>query len=207
MGLRALMEHQVLQFIEKGLDILEVPVDRGEAHVGDLIELLQLLHEHFSYISSRKLAVKAVSQPAFDRIHYFGQLGHGDRPLFTGFEQPGKDLLPVEFLASAVLLDHHVGDLVAALVGGEAALAFFALPAPPDDIAFLALPRIDHAILFVAAEGAGHRVASAGRCRSLLQWTPSWKAQAKPTGTTTTNVTIQMKRATPVDRKSTRLKS
>ena len=56
----------------------------------------------------------------------------------------GKDgvlnLLAVEFLPPAVLLDHHVRDFVDPLVSGEAALTRQAFAPAADGIAFLTLP-------------------------------------------------------------------
>ena len=75
------------------------------------------------------------------------QLARGDRPLFAGAQQAAQHLLPVEALAAAVFLHHHVGDLVDALVGGEAPVAALALPPPPDRVGLLALARVHHPIL------------------------------------------------------------
>ena len=79
------------------------------------------------------------------RLHVVGdrlERRHGHRPLLAGLEQAGDQLLALEPLAAAVLLDHHVGDLVDPLVAGEAAAALEALAAPADDVAFLALARV-----------------------------------------------------------------
>ena len=124
-------------------------------------------------------------------------------PMLTGrfsqaFSSPPKHLLAVEFLAAAVLLDHHVGDFVDPLIGGEAALAAQALPAPADGVAFLALPRIHHFIFYMIAKRALHPqppVRCAANCAN-----PSLALSAKtnPIGTITTNVIIQTNMANEV---------
>ena len=53
------------------------------------------------------------------------------------FSSPRNQLLPIEPLAGAVLLHHHVRDLVDPLVAGEPLAAFEALAAPADHFAFL----------------------------------------------------------------------
>ena len=83
-------------------------------------------------------------------------LAHRNRPLLAGSQQPGQDLLPLEFLAAAVLLHHHVGNFVDALVGGEALFALQTLAAAADGLAFLAFARIDYFVVFKATERALH---------------------------------------------------
>ena len=56
----------------------------------------------------------------------------------------------------AVLLDHHVRDLVDPLVAGEAAAAVEALAPAANHLAFLALARVDDLVAEMAAERALH---------------------------------------------------
>src|SRR5208282_2570376 len=142
---------------EESLYILKVPIDGCEAHIRDLVQVAQALHNQFSYICSRYFTVSAVSELGFHCVHYFSELSHRDRPLLTGLEQPGKYLLAVELFPSAVLLYDHVRDLIAAFVGGKTALTAETLPAAADDFSFLALSGVNHAILLESAEGTGHK--------------------------------------------------
>jgi hypothetical protein len=64
--------------------------------------------------------------------------------------------LSIETLAAAVFLHHHVGYFVDALVGGETAIAAFALAAAADGVGFLAFARVDDAILPETAIGTFH---------------------------------------------------
>src|SRR5436190_124483 len=62
--LRALLTHQILQFIEESLFILKVPVNRRKAHIGDLVQPLQRLHKNFSYICSKSAFTSQALPPA-----------------------------------------------------------------------------------------------------------------------------------------------
>src|SRR5579863_900158 len=147
----------MLQFIEKSLNVLEVAVNRSEAHISNLVQVAQALHDLFSYLCSRYFPISAISQLGLDGIHYFGQFRHRHRPLFTGLEKPGEHLLAVEFFPAAIFFYYHVRNLIAPFICRETAFAAQALPAPADHFAFLALTGVDNAILLEAAEGTGHR--------------------------------------------------
>ena len=109
--------------------------------------------------------------------------------------RPAIELLPLEPLARAVLLDHHVRDLVDPLVAGEAPAAVEALAPAADDLAFLALARVDDLIAEMS-----RRMGTSSACRpspssraelarSLRRPTlrPSWAMNTMPTSTTGTN--------------------
>jgi hypothetical protein len=84
------------------------------------------------------------------------ELAGRDGTLLAGAEQAAEHLLAIEALAAAVLLDHHVGDLVDALVGGEAAIAALALAAAADGVGLLAFARVDDPVLPETAIGTFH---------------------------------------------------
>ena len=94
---------------------------------------------------------------AFGGVDDGFELAGGHGALFAGAEQAAQHFLAVEALAAAVFLDHHVGDFVDALVGGEAAIAALALAAAADGVGLLALARVDHPVLPEAAIGTLHR--------------------------------------------------
>ena len=156
-GSGSLVKDQVLQFIEESLDILEVTIDRCEAHVGDLVKATEPFHDHFSYLCSRYLSVSTIRELSLDRIHYLGEFGHRDWSLLAGFEEPGEHFLPVELFPTAVLLDDHIGNFIAPLISRETALAAQALAAAANSLSLLTLSGVNHAILFEAAEGTSHK--------------------------------------------------
>ena len=59
-------------------------------------------------------------------------------------------------LPPAIALDHHVRDLVAALVRRKPAIALQAFATPPNEIAFLAFTRVDDPVLAMPAKRTGH---------------------------------------------------
>jgi len=65
--------------------------------------------------------------------------GDADRALFARLEQSRDELRPLEPFARAVLLHHHVRNLVDSLVTGEALRALEAFAPAPDHFAFFTL--------------------------------------------------------------------
>src|SRR6185312_5416335 len=116
-------------------------------------------HEKLADVAGADFALLRVHHQPLDLVDNAFQLPHGDRPLLRGVQEPGEHLLAIEFLPAPVLLDHHVGDFVQALVGSEALLAGETLTPATDSLAFLALARIHHPIIQVAAKRAFHGTA------------------------------------------------
>uniref|UniRef100_E6QHK5 Uncharacterized protein n=1 Tax=mine drainage metagenome TaxID=410659 RepID=E6QHK5_9ZZZZ len=84
-------------------------------------------------------------------------MDRGDGAFFAGAEQTAEDFVAVEFFATAVLFDDHVGDFVDALVGGEAALALLAFAATTDGVRILAFAAVNDAVLGKTTKRALHR--------------------------------------------------
>src|SRR5262249_17423566 len=105
-----------------------------------------------------------------------------DRPLLARFQEAGQQLLTVEPLARAVLLHHHVRDLVDPFVAGEALAAAEALAPAANHLALLRLPRVDDLVPEVAAVRAFHAVAPCGPAtrRMPLTFNPSSAANSRP---------------------------
>src|SRR5262249_13344945 len=85
------------------------------------------------------------------------QLPRRNRPLLAGVQQSAQHFLPVELLPPAILLHHHVGNLVDSLVRRKPLIAALALAPPANRIGLFALARIDHAILGKPAVRTLHR--------------------------------------------------
>src|SRR5205807_10664844 len=88
------------------------------------------------------------------RLHAIGdRLEGGDAhgALLARLQQARNELLPLEALPAAVLLHHHVGDLVDPLVAGEALAAIETLAPAANHFAFLRLARIDDFVAEMAA--------------------------------------------------------
>src|SRR5262249_30207354 len=98
----------------------------------------------------------AFAQLAFELFGLLVERLRRHRPLVAGDAQAAQDLLAVERLALAVLLDHGGQRLLDALVGGEAALAAVALPPAPGYGAARDQPRIDDPALHFTTVRALH---------------------------------------------------
>src|SRR6202022_3534472 len=88
--------------------------------------------------------------------------GRGDVALLARRHQAVEHLLAVEVLAAPVLLGDVEGDVLAALVGGEAFLAAQALTTAADGLASVRVARIDDLELFVTTIWTLHKPGTAG---------------------------------------------
>src|SRR5438067_1040733 len=135
---------------------LELPVDRSEADVGDLVELGELAHHEVAHPRGGHLALAERAQPldhAIDRA--FDLIGR-HRALAQREHHAAHELLAIEVGAAAVLL-HEARHLeVHPLVGGEALLAARALAPPARGVRLKVRPRVDDLGFLGAAEGAFH---------------------------------------------------
>jgi len=155
-------------------DVAELPIDRGEPDVGDLIQGLQAFHDELADLGGLHFFFGALLEPAFDLLDDLLEPGNGDRPLFDGLEEPAEELLAVEELARAVLLNDHVRDLFDLLVRRKPAGTTEAFPAAADRKPFLALARVDDLALRVGAKRTFHGVIVSPRRLSFKRLSPSF---------------------------------
>src|SRR5882762_23395 len=193
---------QIFQLAHEFLHILEVHIHRCESHVGDFIQFLQAVHDHFTDFGGRQLAIRGLLHHAFDFVHNRFQLGRGHRTFFASLQKPLQNLLPLEALAPPVFLDDHVGDFIDAFVGGEPPAAFQALTPAANGVANAALPRVDHLIVNVRAKRTLHRaespccaapsMAASFSCSAMSfsfpSESPSWISSGTPARLTAANV-------------------
>src|SRR6185503_6120624 len=137
-------------------DVLELPVHGGEAHVGHLVELLEMLHHHLAQLLGGDLLLRPLVQLGLDLGHHVVHRLHAHRALLAGLEDGPAELLPVEGLAPVVALDHVGQHVLDVLVGRIAAVALEALAAAADELAVTPHARVHHAVFRVAAEGTFH---------------------------------------------------
>lgn len=136
--------------------VLEAPVDRGETDVGDFVELLQLGHHQFAQHPRLDLALAGGAQLVLDVADGRFQALDADRTLLQGALHAGAQLVLVERLAAAVLLDQARHDQLGGLEGGEAFAAGQALAAPAHLIALGDQSRVNHFGVMGTAEGTMH---------------------------------------------------
>src|SRR5688500_13434366 len=151
---------KILELAHELAHIAERAIHRREADVGDLVQPLQLLHDDGADFLGAHLFLGAILERRFDLVGDALDGRDADGTFFARLEQTGDELLPLEALARAVLLDHHVRDLVDPLVTGEAAAAVEAFAPAADDLPFLALPRVDDLVAEMTAERTLHGCAS-----------------------------------------------
>src|SRR4030095_13503326 len=152
----ALLLARSLHFLSGFADVvrsLEAAVNRGEADVGDLVELRELANDEVAHAAGGHLALAERAQrlaPAVARA--FNPLG-GDRALSQREHHAAHQLVAVEVGAAAVLLHQPRHLEVDALVGREPLLPLHALSAPAHGIRFEVRTGVDHLGVVRPAEG------------------------------------------------------
>src|SRR5439155_961081 len=147
----AILLHQLLDRLAHVLQVVEVAIDRGEADVGDLIDLLQLADDDVADRRRGNLRLAERQQLALDPRDQRVDLRLADRPLGHGDAQARAQLLLVVLLAPAALLHHVKGGQLDPLVGREALAARVAAPPAADVLPAVQLARIDHARIILLA--------------------------------------------------------
>src|SRR5260370_12254438 len=147
---------QIFQLAHEFLHVLEVHIHRCKSHVGDFIQFLQPVHDHFTDFGGSQLAFRGLLHHTFDFVHNRFQLGRGHRTFFASLQKSLQNLLPLEALATPVLLDDHVRNFVDAFVGGETAAAFLALTSAANGVANATFPPIDNHVVNVRAKRTLH---------------------------------------------------
>src|SRR5688572_3032358 len=141
------------------VDVGEAAVDGGEADVGDLVELAQLLHHHLAQPAGVDLALAQREHLLLDALDGgVDELG-GHGPLVQRPLEAGAQLLRRELLAHALRLHDLRHAQLGGLVGREALVANLAAAPPADRVALLAHARVDHLGVLGVAEGALHAAA------------------------------------------------
>src|SRR5207248_6090800 len=133
------------------------PVDGSESDVGDLVESAQLVHDQLADLAGWDLDLAPGPQLGLDLVddalHRTGRYV----PLGGGLHQAAEQLLAVEVLPAAVLLDHIEGNRLDPLVGGEALGALEALAPAPDRLTGIRIARVDHLQVNVTTIWALHQ--------------------------------------------------
>ena len=149
------VEH-VFQLVHEGVDVAELPVDRGKAHIGNFVDFFQFVHGKLADVHGGDLPLVAVQQRLLDAVHRGFQRLVAYLPLFTGAQHAAQQLLAVKGLAGAVPLDHHQGHGLHDLVGREALGAAQALPAAANFLSVLGGAGIDYLGIQFAAVRTFH---------------------------------------------------
>ena len=121
-----------VEFLAEIGDVLERAVDRGETHVGDVVELAQLRHHELADAARRQLALGGHAQLVHHRAHRGLDLLLRHRALLQRAVEAEAQLARVEGLAAAVALDDRRQLELDRLERAEALAAGLALAAAAD---------------------------------------------------------------------------
>src|SRR6202043_874389 len=148
--------HKVFELAHEFVDILEGSIDRGETHIGNLIDAVKLVHHRAADKFARHFLAAEFRGSGLDAVRDLFNCFHRDRPLFAGALDTRDDLEAIIRLAAAVLLDHHRSGFFDALVSGEAPFAGSAHAPAPDGRAITRHAGVNDAVAAMAAEGTTH---------------------------------------------------
>src|SRR5215470_17671921 len=152
------------QLIEHRLEILrfaEITIDRGEAHIGHVVERAQRLHHHLAHGLGGNFTLALALELAHDLGHRLVDPLGLDRTLAQRDLHRAQQLVAVERHAAAVALDHHELAQLHALERREAEIAGQAHTATTDDGGVLGRPGVLHLRIEAAAIRTAHASAPA----------------------------------------------
>src|SRR5579859_816727 len=163
----------------KRLDILKAAIHGCEAHVADLIQMPQLLHDQLADGARGYLALAHPAQLVANPRHRRVDRLAADRALFQRLLHAGAQLALIERLAAAVALDHGRHHQFGRLEGCEAFRALEALASPPDLPSFVGQARIDDLGIRVSAKWTMHGayLSRRGPSRAILRRAPGCRKQ------------------------------
>jgi len=173
-----------LDHLEEFVDSLEFPVDRGEAHVGHLVEIVEPPEDHLPELGARDLVggLAEHGRLVLDLVHEVLDGKLGDRPLFQGPPDAAFELGPLEGFAPPSPLHDHQGFFLDALVAREAEAAGEALAAPADGLALGEGAGVDDLVVFAAAVGTTQDVPPDGMPAPPAAGQPSLRARKRQRG-------------------------
>ena len=149
------VEH-ILQLVHEGVDVAELPIDRGKAHIGHLVDLLQFVHGQLTDVHGGYFPLVAVQKRLLDAVHRRLQRLVADLPFLTGAQHAAQQFLAVKGLPGAVPLDDHQRHGLHDLVGREALGAAQAFPAAANLFPVLGGAGVDHLGIQFAAVRTFH---------------------------------------------------
>jgi len=149
--------HEGFELALERLDVFELAIDRGEADVGHLVEILEPRHDDGPDVLARDLfgalaldvALNAVDERAKSRIRH--------RTLLERFLESALELIAAVRLPLSVALHDDEIQKQDFLHGGKAKSALVALAAAADGFPFRAHARINDAGVRMAADGTEHK--------------------------------------------------
>ena len=99
-----MLKHR-LQLVDKIADVFEFTIDTCKPNVSDLINLAEVVHQHFSDRAAFDFIVVSFVDFLFHGSYDGLNLVFADRAFPTGLRQAGIDFFPIKRLAYLVLFD------------------------------------------------------------------------------------------------------
>src|SRR6516162_3232653 len=149
------------------LRLAEIPVDRGETDIGNLIEARQRLHDEASDHITRDIDLARTLQLPHQRVDDALDALGLERPLAQGDVDRSGELVSVEGFAVPIFLDHGQLAQLHPLESREAGAAIWAEPPASDRAAIVCRTRILYLRLIGPAKRTAHfllRLVRALRC-------------------------------------------
>ena len=159
-----------LQFVHEIVHVLEVAIDAGEPHIGDLVEIFEVFHDQFAQRARFDFGLEIGIDVAFDIGHQAIDLFVADRPLPAGAFQPAADLVAEKRLPAPVLLDDFNRHFIRAFVRGVTASALQAVPPTANGEAVVGYSGIDHSVIVFSTKWASHAIETSKRNVVAGRW-------------------------------------
>ncbi len=123
---------QTLDQIPKLLRIFKLPVDGSKAHVGDRVQLAELLHHELAQGAGRHFSLGLFIENTLNLLDEKGDRLIRDGAFLARELDCTPELVGLKRLTRTIALDHEEPELFYFFKSGETTLASFALPSPPD---------------------------------------------------------------------------
>lgn len=140
------------------MDVLKLPVDRGETDIGDPIETVKFLHHLLPDFRAYDLSLAFLLKIGLNPVDAFFNHIDADGPLFTGLLQAIEDFNPVEGFSPSVFFNDQGKRILRPLACGKTLLTFEAFPPSPDRLFVFAQTGVNHLAFGMIAEGAFHLI-------------------------------------------------
>ncbi len=147
---------EVLQFVHKVMDVLELPINRGKSYVGHTIQSMKFLHHLFPDLRAPDFPVPFLLKVELDAIDDLLDDIDADGPLLASRFQAIEDLNAIKRFSPSIFFDDCRQSLLGPLSRRKTPLAAETFPTSADGIFVLTLPRVNDFAFGVATERTLH---------------------------------------------------
>lgn len=130
--LHAVFVDEPVQFLEKHVDVLELPVHGRKPDVRHLVYGIQELHQNLADHTAFDFGNRRVAHFSLDIGNNDLELAHRHGTFLTGAKKAAENFVTAEFFPAAVLLNDDKRSFLDRLESGEPPAALLAFPAATD---------------------------------------------------------------------------